>query len=125
MAAATAQQEDDCLVRSRDIARCTWELRNFAERYRPLMSRAEQRDHLGVYLEGLLSGLERKSIEPIATAHGLYRRSLQRFVGAGCWSDPTLREEMRLHVVEEIGDPGGVLIVDGSGFRRAGRTRSV
>ena len=76
----------------------------FAERYKPLMVRSEQRRHFEVYLEGLVSGLERKSIEPIATAHGLYRRPLQRFVGAGRWDDGAFLEELRTHVGEEIGE---------------------
>jgi SRSO17 transposase len=73
-----------------------------------------------VYVEGLVSGIERKSIEPIATAHGLYRRPLQHFVGAGAWSDSRMRTEMRDHVVEEIGDPEGVFILDGSGVKKQG-----
>ena len=74
-----------------------------------------------VYVEGLVSGIERKSIEPIATAHGLYRRPLQHFVGAGKWSDADVRGEMRRHVVEEIGDPGGgILVLDGSSVRKQG-----
>ena len=104
-----APRTDDWVVRAADIAECTGQLGTFANRYRPLMTRAEQRDHLTVYLEGLIGGLERKTIEPIATAHGLYRRPLQLFVGAGGWSDRAIRDEMRTHVVEEIGDRSGVM----------------
>src|SRR5262249_29324645 len=43
---------------------------------------------------------------------------------AGQWSDALIRDEMRTHVVEEIGHPEGVLIVDGSGFPETG-TESV
>src|SRR5262245_17349353 len=67
---------------------------------RPLVYRTEQETHLEIYLQGLVGGLERKSIEPIATAHGLYRRPLQHFVGAGKWSDLLIRTEMQHHVVE-------------------------
>jgi SRSO17 transposase len=111
---------DGCLVRAREIGECTGRLALFADRYKPLMVRSEQRQHLGVYLEGLVSGLERKSIEPIATAHGLYRRPLQRFVGAGRWDDGAFLEELRIHVGEEIGERDGVLIIDGSGFEKSG-----
>src|SRR5205807_469400 len=81
---------------------------------------AEQERHLHVYVRGLVSGIERKSIEPIANAHGLYRRPLQHFVGAGKWSDAPVRDQMRRHIVEEIGDPAGVLILDGSGVHKQG-----
>src|SRR5437773_10656379 len=92
----------DPIVRSVDIAQRTESLSRFIDRYKPLVNRSEQEIHLEVYLEGLVGGLERKSIEPIATAHGLYRRPLQHFVGAGQWSDGLIRGEMRTHVVEEI-----------------------
>jgi len=111
---------DDELVHSADIAKCISELRRFADRYKPLLGRSDQERHLDVYLEGLVSGLERKSIEPIANAHDLYRRPLQHFVGAGGWSDPALRAEMQRHIVEEVGSPEAVLVVDGSGFPKKG-----
>ena len=110
----------DELVHPVEIAECLGSLTAFAVRYRPLLARSEQEQHLHVYLEGLVSGLERKSIEPIATAHGLYRRSLQRFVGAGRWSDLDLRAEMLRHIVDEIGNSDGVLVIDGSAFVKKG-----
>jgi len=116
----SVERTDECLVGARDIGECTKRLATFGERYKTLMVRSEQRGHLDVYLEGLVSGLERKSVEPIATAHGLYRRPLQRFVGAGRWDDRALLEEMRTHVAEEIGEREGVLILDGSGFEKSG-----
>ena len=111
---------DDELVHPTDVAECVHSLTTFADRYKPLLARSDQEAHLGVYLDGLVSGLERKSIEPIATAHDLYRRPLQHFVGAGRWSDPAVRGEMQRHVVEEIGSPDGVLVIDGSGFPKKG-----
>jgi SRSO17 transposase len=102
------------------IATCLGSLSVFLGRYKPKMHREEQEDHMEVYVEGLVSGIERKSVEPIATAHGLYRRPLQHYVGAGAWSDGRVRSEMRQHVIEEIGDPGGVFIIDGSGVKKQG-----
>ena len=103
-----------------DVAECVGALARFAERYNPKLARSDQEVHLGVYLEGLVSGLERKSIEPIATAHGLYRRPLQHFVGAGKWSDAEIRGEMQRHIVHEIGDAEGVIIIDGSSVPKKG-----
>ena len=99
--------DDLALVDGAAIATCLDSLTVFLDRYKPRVRRSEQETHLQVYVEGLVSGIERKSIEPIATAHGLYRRPLQHFVGAGKWSDEEVRGEMRSHVVEEIGDPEG------------------
>lgn len=111
---------DDPLVRATQVADCLGSLDSFLKRYQPLVARAEQETHLQVYVEGLLSQLPRKSIEPIATAHGLYRRPLQHFVGAGKWCDVTVRDELRRHVAAEISAPEGVLVIDGSGFHKTG-----
>jgi SRSO17 transposase len=92
----------------------------FLRPYQSQVQRAEQQQHLKVYVEGLVSGVERKSIEPIATAHGLYRRPLQHFVGAGKWSNDQVRDQMCRHVVQEIGNAAGVLILDGSGVHKQG-----
>jgi SRSO17 transposase len=120
LSAEASGVEDHDFIDGAAIATCLVSLSAFLDRYKPRFHRAEQEEHLEVYLEGLVSGIERKSIEPIATAHGLYRRPLQHFVGAGAWSDRKVRNEMREHVVEEIGDPQGVLILDGSGVKKQG-----
>ena len=111
---------DPELVHPADVADCLRQLAEFSDRYRPMLARSDQERHLGVYLEGLVSGLERKSIEPIANAHDMPRRPLQRFVGEGSWSDVKMRTEMQRHVVEEIGSPEGIFILDGSGFPKMG-----
>ena len=102
------------------VATCLDSLARFLLPYQAQVQRAEQRDHLQVYVQGLVSGIERKSIEPIAAAHGQYRRPLQHFVGAGKWSDAQVRTQMRTHITEQIGDPQGVLILDGSAVPKKG-----
>lgn len=112
--------EKDTLVRAVDIRDSVDRVDQFLERYKPLMYRTEQREHFQIYIQGLCSSLERKSIEPIATLHGLYRRPLQHFVGAGKWSDLKIRDEMIVDIVAQIEDPDGVLVIDGSGTPKAG-----
>jgi SRSO17 transposase len=45
---------------------------------------------------------------------------VQHFVGAGAWDDEVVMAELRRHVADELGDPDGVLVVDGSGFPKKG-----
>jgi len=120
MVAMTAAVEGPKRIEGRDLTSLVASLDLFLRPFRALMSRAEQREHLGVLVGGLLSDLERKSVEPIATRYGLPRRPLQRFVGDGCWDDRCVREAIRTQVSDEIGDPDGVLIVDNSGFHKQG-----
>jgi SRSO17 transposase len=102
------------------VRSCLDRLTTFAQRYLPLLHRSEQRAHALTVLRGKLTGLERKTTEPIATQAGLKRRPLQLFVGAGGWEDEPILAELRRHVAEELADPEGVFILDGSGFPKKG-----
>src|SRR5947209_10030471 len=92
------------------VRSCAAPLTRFAQRYLPLFHREEQRGHALTVLRGKLTGLQRKTTEPIATAAGQRRRNLQLFVGAGGWDDRAVRDELRRHVAEELADPDGVFI---------------
>src|SRR5204863_1742857 len=102
------------------VRSCGERLTAFAQRYLPLFHRAEQRGHALTVLRGKLTGLERKTTEPIALQAGQQRRPLQLFVGAGGWDDQAVLGELRRHVAEELGDPGGIFILDPSGFPKKG-----
>jgi len=110
----------DAVLSADDVRSCAASLTTFAQRYLPLFLRSEQRGHALTILQGKLSGLQRKTTEPVATQAGLTRRNLQLFVGAGAWDDRAVRVELRGHVAEELADPDGVFILDGSGFPRKG-----
>ena len=95
-------------------------LEKFLERYVPLFYRKEQGHNARIVVEGLLSGLERKTAEPIAREHGVPRKPIQFFVGSGKWDDEAVMAEVRRHVVETLGDPQGVLVFDPSAFPKKG-----
>jgi SRSO17 transposase len=99
---------------------CRPRLGRFLERYLPCFYRTEQRDHATRVIQGKLSGLERKTTEPIAQQAGEKRRPLQLFVGAGQWDDQAVRRELRQHVREEIGSRRAVLVVDGLAVPKKG-----
>jgi SRSO17 transposase len=102
------------------VRRCAQHLTRFLQRYLPFFYRDEQRQHAEVILQGKLTGLQRKTTEPIAIDVGLKRRPLQHFVGAGGWNDDAVLAELRRHVVAEVGDPDGVLVLDPSAFPKKG-----
>ena len=102
------------------VASCAGRLEDFAARYLPLLTRREQRQHALTVLRGKLTGLQRKTTEPIAHQVGQKRRPLQLFVGAGAWDDDALAGALRRHVAEEIGDADGVYVIDGSAFPKKG-----
>src|SRR3954453_24107859 len=99
---------------------CQDRLTAFLERYLPHFYRAEHRTHADLVLRGLLSGLQRKTCEPIAIAAGVHRKPIQFLVGSGKWDDESVMAEVRRHVAEELGDDRAVLVIDGSTFPKTG-----
>jgi len=110
----------DATVSAQSVRGCADRLTQYVARYLPLFGRAEQRQNARLAIEGRLSGLERKTSEPIARQAAVPRRGLQRFVGAGQWDDEAVMAELRQQVVEEFGDPSGVLVLDPSSFPKKG-----
>ena len=99
---------------------CTDRLNAFLQRYLPRFYRTEQRENATLVIRGLLSGLERKTCEPIAIEAGLPRKPVQFFVGAATWDDEAVMGELRLHVREELAEPDGVVVIDPSAFPKKG-----
>jgi len=110
----------DAEVTAGQVQGCRRRLERFLERYVPLFYRKEQGHNARIVVEGLLSGLERKTAEPIAREHGVPRKPIQFFVGSGKWEDEAVMAELRHHVVETLGDPQGVLVFDPSAFPKKG-----
>jgi len=101
------------------------ELEQFLERYAPLFGQEEAQVHANRFVQGLLLGGERRSVENIAEAiDGCVVRSLQKFIGQSPWPDDPVLEELQRHVSEVLGDPDAVLNVDETGFPKKG-TKSV
>ena len=82
--------------------------------------RPEPDQHAQTYIRGLLSDLERKNVESIAYRFGQDRLPLQRFIGWAPWDDAPLRQELTRQVAQQLGQAGGVLVFDPSGFPKSG-----
>lgn len=95
-------------------------MKEFLEPFKATLARIEQKNSLEVCVRGRLSTLERRTLEPIATAHGLPRRPIQRFVGDGPWDEQPMIGELRAQVVEHLGHADAVLTIDPSTFPKKG-----
>jgi SRSO17 transposase len=95
-------------------------MEEFLKPFGASLVRIEQKRNLDVCVRGRLSMLERRTLEPIATAHGLARRPVQRFVGDGPWDERPILGELKRQVVEHLGHEDAVLSVDPSGFAKKG-----
>ncbi len=110
---------------ARDVQASADELIVFQRLFRSVFQRREQREWSALYLCGQLSNLERKTLEPIVTAFcgpdPNAIRGLQQFVSQGTWSAVELIQHLQDCVTKWLGDPDGVVIVDGSGFPKQGQ----
>jgi SRSO17 transposase len=111
---------NDATLTPRSVEGCADRLTEFLKRYLPQFYRAEQRENATIVIRGRLSGLERKTCEPIAIEAGLHRKPIQSFVGSGKWDDEAVMSELRKHVRESLGEPDGVVVIDPSAFPKKG-----
>jgi SRSO17 transposase len=108
-----------------ELRRLQPELDLFLERYAPLFGRDEAQGHAHRFVQGLLLGGYRRSVENIAEAiAGGVVRSLQKFIGQAPWRDDEVLEELQRQVTTAFGDPDAALNVDETGFPKKG-TKSV
>jgi SRSO17 transposase len=84
-------------------------------------AQACSRKRARAYLLGLLSRSERKNGWTIAELAGDARPDgMQRLLNFYSWSADAVRDDLRSYVTAAIGDPGGVLIPDETGFLKKG-----
>jgi SRSO17 transposase len=85
--------------------------------------RAEPRRRALAYLRGLLGNVDRKNGWQLAEHAGERTPDgMQRLLATAEWDPELVRDDLRAYVVEHLGDPGGVLVVDESGFLKKGTT---
>jgi SRSO17 transposase len=105
----------------------TWreELSALHERIAPRFRRPEVRARAGKFLAGLLDPVERRNGWQLAEVLG--ERSpdgVQRLLRTARWDADAVRDDLRAYVVEHLGDPAAVLVIDETGFLKKG-TKSV
>jgi SRSO17 transposase len=84
-------------------------------------ARVEPRRRAGAFMRGLLAGLPRANCWTIAEHAGeLSPRGMQRLLKSAVVDDGGLRDDLRDYVVEHLGDPGAVLVVDETGDVKKG-----
>jgi SRSO17 transposase len=91
------------------------------ERISSRFARPEVRHRVAGFLQGLLGDVARKNGWQLAEhARETSPDGMQRLLTTARWDADGLRDEVRDYVVEHLGDPGGVLVVDETGFLKKG-----
>ena len=75
---------------------------------------------LQIYVQGLLSNVQRKNIEAMALELGTAPRTLQRFVESIKWDETGVRDDCQRLVAREHAHPEAVGCIDESGTAKSG-----
>ncbi len=78
------------------------------------------RDHLKQYVQGQLSNLPRKSVEPIAHLMDVPPRTLQEFLSLSDWDHDRLRDTLQRLVARDHAEAQAIGIIDESGHPKKG-----
>jgi len=88
----------------------------------PRFARWEARRRVGAYLRGLLSPVERKNGWQLAEVNGDDTPyGVQHLLGRAVWDADAVRNDLCAYVLESLGDPHGVAVIDETGFLKKGR----
>jgi len=109
-----------CNLAPRDVESLVADLAAYADHFLPDFQRKDQAPWAHRYLQGLLSDHARKSIEPMALAHGFSVRSMQAFIGESPWPTAPLLERHQQLVAQTVGEDDAVILVDESGMPKQG-----
>ena len=86
------------------------------------LARREVRWRAWASIRGLLSPVERKNGWQVAEVNGeTTPYGVQHLLGRAIWDADALRDDVRPYVVEHLGAPEAVLVVDETGFLKKGQ----
>jgi SRSO17 transposase len=108
-------------VRPEDVHEWGQQVDEVARRIGARFARSETRDRVRAYLVGLLGPTQRKNAwqvaEPIGDGDPY---GVQYLMGRSGWDPDGVRDDLRGYVVETLGDPDAILILDEAGFLKEG-----
>ena len=95
-----------------EIRRLKPKLLKYLRDYRDCFGRSDTRKHLQTYVEGQLSKLDRKSVEPIALAAGVAPRTLQQFLNSLEWDQEQLIDSVQWRVARQHSSDRSIGLID-------------
>ncbi len=114
----------DCIVSLDVFNHMMDRLGDFVVPYQHALEAEAGGRHVHLYLQGLLSHVDRKNAEEIAALVDVERQVLQDFIGTAPWDHRPLVTVLVGQVAERLGEPDGIIAFDPSSFPKRG-THSV
>src|SRR5690242_16602338 len=101
----------------------------YAASFRDVFNRPRQAAWCGVYLHGLITDGDRKSIEPMAARVPLPEgldvsdpdQALQQFLGQSTWDERAVLRRYRATMAAKCADPAGIFVIDDTTFPKQGK----
>lgn len=111
-----------CGITPDDVSVVTEMLQTYLSIYTPSYKRFTQKDLADTFIKGLLSDLDRKSIEPVALRYSGPKavRTMQMFFKHSTFDDNKMLQIYQHELASLIGDEDGMLNIDGSDFPKKG-----
>lgn len=103
-----------------DIAKLGGLLAQFLGNFAVCFSRSAGRALLAVYVQGLLSDVQRKNVEGMALDQKVAPRTLQRFLESIVWDEQMLRDRCQQLVATEHASPDAIGCIDETGTAKSG-----
>src|SRR5262247_2318806 len=124
MTLAWAQRQEallrDCIVSPDMFNHMVDRLRDFVVPYQHALGTEASQRNVHLSLVGLLSHLDGKNAETIATFVDVERLVIQAFIGTAPWDHRPLIQVLVGQVVERLGEPDGIIAFDPSSFPKRG-----
>jgi SRSO17 transposase len=117
--------EDQTVAAGHSVAPARWKtgLDELLGRVAGRFGRVEPRRRARAFVLGLLSDLPRKNCWTIAEHAGdTTPDGMQHLLGRAVWDHDAVRDDLRDYVVEHLGDPEAVLVIDETGDLKKGTT---
>jgi len=87
-------------------------IERFLSEFSDCFGRRDTASHLGVYVRGQNSDLQRKSVEPMALREGIAPRSLQVFLSQLNWDEERVVDRVQQIVMRDHAHPWGIGLID-------------
>jgi SRSO17 transposase len=113
--------EQDAKINKKDLARTMERLDRFLTPFFDYLPRSETRKNAEIYVQGLLSDIERKNVENIAYRFGQDRYNIQRFIGEAKWNHQVILNRIAVNAAKLFGENDGILVFDPSAFKKDGK----
>ena len=96
-------------------------LNEYLDPFRNCYQRRDQRQNGEIFVKGLLSDLDRKSVEPIALRYGSSVRGMQLFIKETLFDDQEMLQIYKKQLSLRVSDPDGMLNLDSTDFPKKGK----